>query len=138
MCVQFQLNSLLFALSYVPVFPTYTTITICTSITITTCLHFCSLKHLQLFGKSLQRRSLNHSCFVQMQLHTRLTDFLLTGCLFCLALLQSNTNSLMNILEVEQHPYYCTISYVPYIHTYIFDQCNPLTRISMQFSHHLC
>ena len=35
------------------------------------------------------------------RLHTRLNELLLTPCLLCLALLQSNTNSLANVLDVE-------------------------------------
>ena len=46
------------------------------------------LKQLQLCARSSQRRSSNHDCFVHTQLHTRLTEFLMT--LVCLVLLFFN------------------------------------------------
>ena len=46
-----------------------------------------------MFGRSLQRISSNHYCFVHTQLHTRLTEFLL--------LLIPNTNSLTNVFGVQ-------------------------------------
>ena len=45
-------------------------------------LHFCSCKHSQLFGRSLQWRFSNHDWFLHTQLHTRLTELLLTAAFF--------------------------------------------------------
>ena len=55
-----------------------------------------------MFARSSQWGFSNHNYFVNTQLHTRLTEFLLpTRCLLCLALLQSNAISITNVLEVE-------------------------------------
>ena len=78
--------SLLSALSYVPLFPTYATITTCL-------LYFFTSTLLS----SLQRPSSNHDYFVHTQFHTRLTGFLLLlpalSCLFICARLQFDEGS---------------------------------------------
>ena len=81
-----------------PLFATYIT-----DITITTTIiALFAILITKLFARSLQRRSSNHDWFIHTQLHTRLTEFLLTACrLLCLAFLKSNAISIMNVPEVE-------------------------------------
>ena len=66
------------------------------SFVILICLQPFYKQHLHLIVRFIYRRILN-----QTQLHTRLTQLLLTCCLLCLALLYANTFSLQNILKVE-------------------------------------
>ena len=97
--------SLLFALFYVPLFPTYTTITTCSL----QFLHFCSLKHKQLLGRTLQRRYSNHDCFVHKQLHTRLTEFLLLLACFVLSFYMHFRAFVFQRILLRQHYCLCIV-----------------------------
>ena len=71
--------------------------------------HLCVILLTQLFAKFSQRQSSNHNCIVHTQLHTRLSEFLLTAVCFTLPFYSPTSRTFVFLPSREL---YCDLIFV--------------------------